>query len=362
MQPAQGPQQEPDDNPGGSEPRSPRPAGARPRGARGEGPKATGRTPGRGKPPRGGPGRTGAGRTAAGSGRPAQRPGTVGNEPAESYPSVAPEVTGKELDPQVRAELAGLGRDLATRVARHLVMVGTLLDEDPDGAWEHAVAAKRLAARIAVVREATGLAAYGTGRYKLALAELRTARRLTGSPVHLPVMADCERGMGRPERALALATSAEVTELDREGQVEMLIVAAGARTDLGQLDAAVVTLQVPWLRADRGDSWLARLRSAYADALTAVGREAEGRRWLERAAAADPEGFTGAAERLAELDGVIFLGEDDGPPGTGTRAARVDPAGSTGTGQAAQDSADRGPVDDGPTDAERIGTDGHGRR
>ena len=137
---------------------------------------------------------------------------------------------------------------------------------------------------------------------------------------------------------------------------------AGARGDLGQLDAAVVTLQVPWLRADRGETWLARLRSAYADALTAVGREAEGRHLLERAAAADPEGLTGAAERLAEQDGVIFLGEDDGPAGTGAAAAPADPAGSTGTEHAAQGSADRGPVDDGPTDAERIGTDGHGRR
>ena len=79
------------------------------------------------------------------------------------------------------------------------------------------------------------------------------------------IVADCERGMGRPERALELTVSDEARRLDFDGQVEMLIVAAGARTDLGQLDAAVVTLQVPELTSKTKATWLARLRSAYAD-------------------------------------------------------------------------------------------------
>jgi tetratricopeptide (TPR) repeat protein len=208
---------------------------------------------------------------------------------------------------------------MAGEVARHLVMAGRLFDEDPELAWQHAMAARGRGARIAVVREAAGLACYATGRFAEALAELRTARRLTGSNEHLPVMADCERGLGRPERALAMATSPEASTLDAAGRIELRIVAAGARQDMGQAEAAVVTLQVPELESKTREPWLARLRSAYADALYAVGRDDEGRVWLERAADVDPSGETHAAERLAELDGLTVLdtledeeGQDDG--------------------------------------------------
>jgi hypothetical protein len=223
-------------------------------------------------------------------------------------------VTGGELDPEVRRELSGLGRETARRVARHLVVAGGLVDEDPETAWQHADAARKLAGRIGVVREAAGLAAYRSGRYDVALSELRTARRLTGSCAHLPVMADCERGLGRPERALVLVSSPEARTLDRSGQAELLIVAAGARADLGQLDAAVVTLRVPQLSEQVHEPWLARLRSAYADALAAVGRLDESWQWLRLAAEVDDEGLSGAEERLAELDGVRFLDveEEDG--------------------------------------------------
>jgi tetratricopeptide (TPR) repeat protein len=168
------------------------------------------------------------------------------------------------------------------------------------------------AARLAAVREAVGLTAYATGRYAEALSELRTVRRLTGSNVHLPVMADCERGLGRPERALALATSPEAGRLDHDGQVEMLIVAAGARADLGQHDAAVITLQVPELTSRARGTWLARLRSAYADALASVGRAQEAQDWLVRALDADVDGEAGIAQRLAEdEDGIVLEDLDD---------------------------------------------------
>jgi len=226
-------------------------------------------------------------------------------------PEVPDEVTGAELDREVRKELSSLSKDTARDVARHLVMTARLLDDEPELAWLHAIAARDRAARLPSVREAAGLAAYRTGRYAEALAELRTARRLTGSSTHLPIMADCERGLGRPERALALAVSPEAHSLDLEGRVEILIVAAGARSDLGQDEAAVVTLHVPQLRTRARAPWVARLRSAYADALAAVGRDEEARHWLAMAADVDEDGSTGAAERLAELDGVTFVDSDD---------------------------------------------------
>ncbi|MGQ7298343.1 hypothetical protein ACUN9U_18260, partial [Quadrisphaera sp. KR29] len=205
----------------------------------------------------------------------------------------------------MRRDLLTLSKDTAAVVSRHLVAAGQLLDSDPEAAYAHAAAAARRAGRIGSVREAAGLAAYAAGRYEDALRELRTARRLTGSDAYLPVLADCERGLGRPERALDLAAAPEVAQLDLAGRIEMRIVAAGARQDLGQAEAAVVSLQGPELQARGREPWRARLLSAYADALESAGRHEEARTWLERAAAADTTGETGAADRLAGADGDV---------------------------------------------------------
>lgn len=202
--------------------------------------------------------------------------------------------------------LRTLPEGLAETVARHLAAAALLLAEDPQRAMEHTRAAARKAGRVAVVREAAGVAAYAAGDFGSALTELKAATRISGSSEYLPMIADCERGLGKPERALALASSPEAGTLDRDGKVEMLIVAAGARRDLGQPEAAVLTLQVPALKSRAGGQWLARLRYAYADALAEVGRLAEAREWFVRASEADPDSLTDAAERIDELDGISF--------------------------------------------------------
>ncbi|MDJ0343192.1 hypothetical protein QMK19_15910 [Streptomyces sp. H10-C2] len=217
------------------------------------------------------------------------------------------DVTGQEIDPSVRQELMSLPKTLADDVARNLVMVAQLLDEDPEAAYEYSRIALRLASRVAAVREAAGFASYATARYGEALAEFRATRRMTGSVDLWPVMADCERGMGRPERALAMAGAPEVQKLDKAGQVEMRLVAAGARQDMGQPEAAVVTLQGPELASNAMNPWTARLRYAYADALLAVDRKAEAREWFAKALESDQSGSTDASDRLAELDGVEFV-------------------------------------------------------
>ncbi|MEU7031998.1 tetratricopeptide repeat protein [Streptomyces sp. NPDC046275] len=220
---------------------------------------------------------------------------------------IPPEVTGEEIDPDVRQELMSLPKGLADDVARNLVMVAQLIDEDPEKAYGYSRVALRLASRVAAVREAAGFAAYATQKYAEALAEFRAARRMTGGVELWPVMADCERGLGRPERALAMAGEPEVQKLDKAGQVEMRLVAAGARRDMGQLDAAIVTLQSPELASNANHPWTARLRYAYADALLAAGRESEAREWFAKALEADKDGSTDASDRLAELDGVEFV-------------------------------------------------------
>ncbi len=194
-------------------------------------------------------------------------------------------------------------------------MVARLIDEDPEGAYGYSRVALRLASRVAAVREAAGFAAYANQKYSEALAEFRAARRMTGNVDLWPVMADCERGLGRPEKALDMAGAPEVHKLDKAGQVEMRLVAAGARRDMDQLDAAIVTLQSPELASNSVQPWTARLRYAYADALLAAGREDEAREWFAKAVEADKDGSTDASDRLAEMDGVEFMDvlvEDEG--------------------------------------------------
>jgi hypothetical protein len=133
-------------------------------------------------------------------------------------------------------------------------------------------------------------------------------------------MADIERAMGRPERAIELSRSPEARELDRNAQIELAIVVAGARRDLEEIDAAVVALQVPELEASRRDPWSARLFYAYADNLLAAGRESDALQWFVHAADADTDGETDADARIADLtgepladDGIEFAVDDETP-------------------------------------------------
>ncbi|WP_326638883.1 hypothetical protein OG884_31430 [Streptosporangium sp. NBC_01755] len=236
-------------------------------------------------------------------------------------PELAPDITAEELDKEIREELRSLPLDLAELISRHLVAAERALGEDnAERAYEHAKVARRFAARIGVIREAVGIAAYRAGHFSEALSDLRAARRMTGSDSFLPIMADCERGLGRPERALDLVRSKEAERLDRVGKIELAIVESGARRDLGQNDAAVITLQrLPELRDTRPQPWSARLAFAYADALFEAGHEGPAIEWFGRAMAFDEDGETDAAERYAELTGAVIedLEEDDDEVGEG---------------------------------------------
>jgi tetratricopeptide (TPR) repeat protein len=224
---------------------------------------------------------------------------------------VPDDVTPRDLDRSVRGELRSLSKANADEVARHLVMIGRLLPDDPETAYAHAMAAQRRAGRIAIVREVVGVAAYHAGRWAEALSELRAARRMSGSSHLLPLMADAERGLGRPERALELAGTAEAASLAVAERVEMAIVVSGARRDLGQPDAAVLALQIPELSSSAVQSYTPRLRYAYAAALLDAGRRDEAATWFARAAEVDPDGSTEAGERLAELQGLQFVDLED---------------------------------------------------
>ena len=231
-------------------------------------------------------------------------------------------ITPDQLDPEALAELRTLPGDLASVVARLLVATG--LSDDPQQAYQFAKQARSLAARVGVVRETCAIAAYQSGDWTTALAEFRAARRLTGRSSYLPLMADCERALGRLDRALDIVTGPDARRADHHTQIELRIVESGIRRDQGLADAAVVALQGPELTGERIRPEYARLYYAYADALMQAGREDEARPWFGRAATADVDGETDAAERYEELDDFSFDdladGDENEADGAGTYA------------------------------------------
>lgn len=201
----------------------------------------------------------------------------------------------------MRRELSTLDKTTADTIARHLVAAGELLDDDPEAALEHARAARQRSGRIAAVREAVAIAAYRCGDWAQALAELRAARRMGAKSELLPLIADCERGVGRPERAIELARSPEAQALTGDDADELRIVVAGARADLGQLEQALAVLASPPLDPTRTGQTAARLFYAYAEALLALDRADEALQWFFHAASADVDGVTDAEDRISEL-------------------------------------------------------------
>ncbi|CAL9581243.1 hypothetical protein SUDANB121_05063 [Nocardiopsis dassonvillei] len=187
---------------------------------------------------------------------------------------------------------------------------GLFVDEDPERAYTHAAYARRKASRVPGVREASGVAAYTVGKWQEALSDLRAARRMSGRDNFLAIMADCERGLGRPERALEITGDPAAEQLDAAERIELRIVAAGARRDMGDIKGALAELQVPELKERRARPWIARLFYAYADVLEELGREEDAREYFSRASAVDTEGVTDADERLAVLEGVELVDVD----------------------------------------------------
>jgi tetratricopeptide (TPR) repeat protein len=225
----------------------------------------------------------------------------------EAYdgPPLPDGVTGEDLDRSVAAQLKGLPPKLAARVMRHLAAAGLLIDEDPEMAYRHALAARARASRIAVVREAAGEAAYASGHYAEALADLRAAKRMNGATAYLPMMADCHRALGKPQEALKLAKSPGVANFSPAQKAEMTIVEAGARRDLGQVDAALRTLELTPLHSKSRDPWVVRLRYAYADMLEAAGRTSDALAWFHRTDAIDGGEITDASARAEALERQI---------------------------------------------------------
>lgn len=199
--------------------------------------------------------------------------------PHHDDPWIDDDVTGDELDKVARNELKTLTKENAERVAKHLVMAVRLMDENPELAHQHVLSAARRAGRIAIVRETLGITAYAIGDFALALRELRTYRRISGSNEQIALMVDAERGVGRPDKALELGRSVERSTLSEATQVAFSIAMSGARLDLDQVDLALAELEIPQLDPTKAFTYSPALFSAYAEVLEELGRHQEAAEW-----------------------------------------------------------------------------------
>ncbi len=203
------------------------------------------------------------------------------SKPREKFPDLPPEIQAEDLHISVRAQLKTLSEENQEFVARHLQMVALLIDSNPKLAHEHAIAASKKAGRIAVVRETLGVTAYTIGDYALALRELLTHRRISGSNDQLPLIVDSERGLGRPAKGLAAATDVDRSKLPVGVRINLAIALSGARLDLGQIELAKQELEIPELTPRTVFEQSPLLFRSYAEVLRELGLD--GKKWDELA-------------------------------------------------------------------------------
>jgi len=188
--------------------------------------------------------------------------------------------------------------DTARALAKAVV---ALADDDGEAAVGAARVAKRAAPRSAAAREVLGMALYRVGEFRAARTELAAAQRISGGVDLTAVLADIERALGRPERAIELFETLDRGRMEPDTAAELLLVAASAYGDLGQPAAGVALIR----RHARWPTELAdhHLRLAYAEGALAeqAGDAAGARRAFARAVQADPS-FFDAADRLAALE------------------------------------------------------------
>ncbi|MEV7633141.1 hypothetical protein AB0N64_12110 [Microbacterium sp. NPDC089318] len=221
-------------------------------------------------------------------------------------PPLPDDITARDLHPAARNELKTLSKENAEQVARHLAMVAQLVDEDPARAHEHALAASRRAGRVGVVRETLAITAYGVGDFALALRELRTYRRISGSNDQIALIVDSERGVGRPDRALEEGRAVDRSALTPAARVALAIAMSGARLDRGETELALGELEIPELDPDRAFEWSPALFSARAAVLEDLGRADEAAFWAHRAeVAASALGHDGEFDEIIVEDGLI---------------------------------------------------------
>ncbi|HEV2754854.1 MAG TPA: tetratricopeptide repeat protein [Actinomycetota bacterium] len=174
------------------------------------------------------------------------------------------------------------------------------LEDDLDEAIDLGEQAKHMALRAVSPRELLGLIYYRAGRWQEAARELSAFRRLSGSPAQNPVLADCYRALGRPERAVELCDEVTPELVTPDVFYEASIVAAGALADQGRLDDAIARLERLELQPENAEEHHLRAWYVLGDLLERRGRFTQAREWFEAVAAVDPDA-TDAPERAERM-------------------------------------------------------------
>lgn len=225
-------------------------------------------------------------------------------------PEIPEGVTGRILSGPVLQQLSPLSREHREVVSNHLAAAGTLIDSDPETAYQHARYAVESAGRIAATREALGLVAYRLGKYEEALRELRTHKRITGATENIPVIADAERGRDKPQKALDMFAEAQQSDFDPQTWIEFVLVVAGAHMDLDNLPAAKALIEAQGFTGHAPGSAV-RLLSMYADILRAQGDTETGDKYEQ------------LARRTAQRTNVLF-GDEAPDPNEGIQIITIE--------------------------------------
>lgn len=234
-----------------------------------------------------------------------------GLEPATDEPELPEGYDESQLPAGVRAELKGVSKFTATKIGGHLQAAGELIDIDPDLALRHVMVARRLGSRLPVVREVSAEVAYAAGAFDTALTEYRALHRMTGNDEYLPVIADCERAVGKHQNALRTLRDAKAAKLSPTQRVEAVLVEAGIREDLGQRPEAARLLKQAIGANEGGLQAQARLRVAYANLLAATGQVEQAIEWLTSASKHDRADELGIDGLIAQLRGEAPVVESD---------------------------------------------------
>jgi tetratricopeptide (TPR) repeat protein len=197
-----------------------------------------------------------------------------------------------------RVARSGKEHQAASRLER---AVQLLERGDSRGAVAEAQKAKELAPRSASVREVLGMGLYQQRRWREALSELQAYRRMSGRADQNHLIADAERGLGRPERAVPLAEEALAARgVPIEARAEAVIVAASALADMGRFDQALGLLRRVRTRDDVARPEVIRVWYVIADILERAGRPKEAAEQFRKILRHDPAAYD-VAERIAQL-------------------------------------------------------------
>jgi len=236
------------------------------------------------------------------SGRPRQGQQLPVERESEQQRRVRRQAEEKDLPAEVRDELrAAVGTDRASGLERRLGIASRAYERDR---YSEALAELRVLARLApevgAIRELYGLTLYRLGRWREAARELRVFHDLTRSFDQHPVIADCERALGRDKAVIALWDALRRQGVDREVLVEGRLVVAGMMADRGDLEGAIALLGPGGKSLRRPDTCHLRQWYALADLYERAGDLPRARELFTRVASFSPELFD-TADRLAAL-------------------------------------------------------------